>query len=187
MFPKIHFLLLLFVVMSSMLPVSLSWANPWNPEFNGFQNAECFAPYYDTTCFYLKIYNGSPGQSVRVVWTLRPFSDHKQNSATFNLDEFGTKDTTWKVTVFPHPESGDCDHLMLIPLDPAGNITIDSGQWIIDKGNNGRVDGPCEPPEPPIPTGQSLPTLSEWGLIVLVFMILAAAIIIFYQRKPNFK
>ncbi len=175
MYPKrTYSVLLAFFIIDFIISVSHLQAHP---DFDDFQNAE-YSAGSRTVFIHLRIHLGQPGQSIRVDWILRPAtSTRKQEAIDFHLDAFGSKDTTWEIYTLSPPQDGDCDMLWLIPINPMGTDTIQRGRWVSRKDAHfqyGRGEGGC---------AVSIPTLSEWGLILFALIILAIITTVIARRR----
>lgn len=145
-----------------------------DPMFNGFQEATSDGT--SETTFRIKIQGGEANQTVNLIWNF-VVGDGVEVAAgivTVTLDRNGSLDTS---ITFPRgAPAGTCDRLVLAKDQPGviQELDSDSGKWV-EGGSTVRV--------PSTLTDICVPTVSEWGLIILTLLLLTAGTVVLGRRR----
>ena len=133
------------------------------------------------TTLALEIKNGDPGDTVEIRWE-KPAGSQVGSTQVVLSDvggPFGPRGTysgNWFVAGVPSAV-GDQDKLILVH-DPGGG-----NERVTDQELAEWVQGAIDVERASLGTGSAIPTVSQWGLIIMALLLLTAGTIIIRRRK----
>jgi hypothetical protein len=166
-----------FILFIGLLIISIAVeAEAKPPKFDGFQEGSWIG---DETTLEIKIARGEPSQTVKIVW------ENPEGTVIADtivaLDEQGKASFDWLIPV--GCQDGDCDRLRLYTRDfdedlgryIYNEVDWDRGEWVAGGRNMpGRGKHATE-----------IPTLTQWGLIILVGLIVASGLWLWRRKRAR--